>query len=160
MTAHTPGPWTRKFGSDIYAGASPTETGRLLFVAQPTNGFTEELEEAWANARLAAAAPVMLEALELAEATLERLAPGGSRATAGTRDVLRAAIAKSKGVTMLQVLTFMTKDKAYQLADQLNSEGDPGTSYRPEERGPDRYVVGVWDTGTPGEDSPFLVGYL
>ncbi len=46
----TPTPWTRRFGADIYAGASPSEAGRLLFEAKPTNGTREELEEAWANA--------------------------------------------------------------------------------------------------------------
>lgn len=37
-------------------------------------------------------------ALLLAEATLERLAPGGSRATKGTRDVLAAAIMAGRAV--------------------------------------------------------------
>lgn len=46
------------------------------------------------QARLMAAAPDLAEALELAEATLQRLAPDGSRATQGTRDVIAAALAK------------------------------------------------------------------
>lgn len=41
----------------------------------------------------------LLDALRIAEATLERLAPGGSRATQGTRDVIRAALAKAEGTT-------------------------------------------------------------
>jgi len=39
----------------------------------------------------------LLNALKIAEATLDRLAPGGTRATQGTRDVIDAAIAKAEG---------------------------------------------------------------
>ncbi len=39
----------------------------------------------------------LLNALEIAEATLDRIAPDGSRATQGTRDIIRSALAKAKG---------------------------------------------------------------
>jgi len=63
-----------------------------------------ENREAWPINVLAMAASVekfrrenadLLEALELAEATIQRLAPDGSRATQGTLDVIRAAIKKA-----------------------------------------------------------------
>lgn len=57
-------------------------------------GWTAEHEAA---KNLANAAPELLEALKLAEATLERLAPAGFKATQGTRDVISAAIAKAEG---------------------------------------------------------------
>lgn len=51
-----------------------------------------------ANARLLAAAPDLLEALRLALATIERLKPPQAfDSTQGTRDVIRAAIAKATG---------------------------------------------------------------
>jgi len=57
-------------------------------------------EEAEANAALIVKAvnchEKLVEALELAEATLQRLAPNGARATQGTRDVIRAALAEGE----------------------------------------------------------------
>ena len=63
MSTHTPGPWTRKFGSNVYQGCGHSTAGRLICVTEPTNGTAEDLEEAWANANLIAAAPDLLEAL-------------------------------------------------------------------------------------------------
>jgi hypothetical protein len=51
-------------------------------------------EEHQANIQLMLAAPDLLNALRIAEATLQRLAPDGSRATQGTRDVISNLIAK------------------------------------------------------------------
>lgn len=48
--------------------------------------------------RLNKAAPEMLEALELAEATIERVNPKVHNSCGGTLEVIRAAIAKAKGV--------------------------------------------------------------
>lgn len=44
-------------------------------------------------------APELLNALEIAEATIERLAPGGSRATQGTRDVITEAVSIARRAT-------------------------------------------------------------
>ena len=52
-------------------------------------------DESPGAAQALAAVPDLLEALELAEATIQRLAPDGSRATQGTRDVIRAAYLKA-----------------------------------------------------------------
>ena len=88
---HTPGPW-RAVGTDVFA---PSKR-----VAQCDDRLDIHFRgEALANARLFAAAPDLLEAAELAEATIERL-QGGARAFSsanGTLDVLRAAIARAKG---------------------------------------------------------------
>ena len=56
-------------------------------------------DETISNARLIAAAPELLEALELALATLERVKPDSLPfdSTKGTKDFARAAIAKAKG---------------------------------------------------------------
>lgn len=65
MTAtHTPGPWTRKFGQHIYQGKGPFDTQRLIATGMPTNGTREELDVAFANAKLIAAAPDLLGALK------------------------------------------------------------------------------------------------
>jgi hypothetical protein len=52
-----------------------------------------------ANAQLFCSSPDLLEALEMAIATIERLKPSGEifDSTKGTKDVCRAAIAKAKG---------------------------------------------------------------
>jgi hypothetical protein len=65
----------------------------MIRIGAPTDNRPEVI----ANAYLVAAAPDLLNALELAEATLQRLAPNGDRATQGTRDVITAAIRKARG---------------------------------------------------------------
>ncbi len=88
----TPGPW--RVGvlrhCDVFVNT------RQVVASCPRSREVPDGERE-ANARLIAAAPELLAALELAEATLQRLAPNGSRATQGTRDVARAAIEKAKG---------------------------------------------------------------
>lgn len=88
---HTPGYW--------HIGMCP---GPIVYgpKGEQVADLTAELlpkEENTANARLIASAPELLEALQLAEATLQRLAPDGSRATCGTRDVIHATILKATG---------------------------------------------------------------
>ncbi len=103
---HTPGPWRAE---ETYQGMLTDKFKDFPFSINGADGFQPCLVlgdgklnagTAAANARLIAAAPALLAALEIAEATLQRLAPDGSRATQGTRDVITAALAKAKGVTL------------------------------------------------------------
>lgn len=63
-TKHTLGPWTRGYGNYVYQGEKPFEHGPLIATCYPLNGSAKELEEAFANAQLVAAAPALLTALE------------------------------------------------------------------------------------------------
>lgn len=86
-TNHTPGPWKKVFINGHWHIAR--EDGRVE-VAKVSAYKTREVSDA--NAALIESAPDLLSALELAEATIQRLAPDGSRATQGTRDVISAAL--------------------------------------------------------------------
>ena len=95
VVAHTPGPWhTGGTGGLIVFDASGYATAN----ATVFHGRNEDGESA-ANARLIAAAPELLEALELAVATIERLGVqrGPFKSGQGTLDVALAAIAKARG---------------------------------------------------------------
>ncbi len=87
---HTPGPWAPEDAVDnrvaVYA-----RNRCVCLVGDQGDPVVD------ADARLIAAAPELLAALEIAEATLNRLAPDGSRATQGTRDIICAAITKARG---------------------------------------------------------------
>ena len=100
-TQHTPGPW-RVAGPCLTNPASfniRNQQGSLLFISG--NGWHDvpmSPIEAKANAALIAAAPDLLQALELCLVTLERVKPSRSHdSTQGTRDICRAAIAKATG---------------------------------------------------------------
>ena len=97
---HTSGPWQ----PDI-CPATQNERNIWIMVeddkgARPiarTIGLKGQEAEFHANAHLIAAAPDLLEAAELAEATIERLAGLYMTGSAqGTLDALRAAIARAK----------------------------------------------------------------
>ena len=98
MNAHTPGPWLTQ-ASDVY-----NEAGQVVCDPHP-NDYQIRAgagripgSEREANARLIAAAPEMLNALELALATIERLKPSKPYdSTQGTRDVINAAITRATG---------------------------------------------------------------
>lgn len=93
-TPYTAGPWfTLDTGLDVYSEYQPDPDylprRRHIAAAITTCQFDQE---ARANAALIAAAPELLNALILAEATIERLqrhAPGTAN---GTLDVIRNAI--------------------------------------------------------------------
>ena len=92
-TKHTPGPWHRNIPparkyTTIFAGRN-THVARLAVDDLTTD---TELE---ANANLIAAAPDLLEALELAEAIIERFKL--PEMLEGSADVIRVAIAKARG---------------------------------------------------------------
>lgn len=64
---HTPGPWNRGYGNFVYQGErNPEPTGqRLIAVCEPTSKTREDWDETFANAKLIAAAPELLVALQL-----------------------------------------------------------------------------------------------
>jgi hypothetical protein len=101
---HTPGPWRAQPLEGPGHWQIINESCLQLAMARHwPNGqglnIPECREETDANARLIAAAPELLAALELALATIERLRPSsrGFDSTRGTKDVVCAAIAKVKG---------------------------------------------------------------
>lgn len=100
QSGHTPGPW--HCGEHRHLDKVANIAGGVrIFMAGVGSALAYSMgcpvSETEANAHLIAAAPDLLAALEIAEATLQRLAPDGSRATQGTRDVIAKAIAQAKG---------------------------------------------------------------
>ncbi|AMG89622.1 hypothetical protein B9G72_17220 [Bordetella bronchiseptica] len=98
MTKHTPGPWAIRY--DYVVQARSFDDGRLVPVAQPY-GVNGDGSDLFANARLIAAAPNLLEALEAEEEWRGREAAGEidpewdyETMVAAKR---RAAISKAKG---------------------------------------------------------------
>lgn len=103
--AHTPGPWT----------AHLSATRKTLCVTAPDAWVCGELhnresmsdDEAWANARLIAAAPELLEALRAAESAMayvttvvgQHLDPAEGADLTARRMAARAAIAKATGAS-------------------------------------------------------------
>jgi hypothetical protein len=97
-TAHTPGPWhaeCRDGDMRIIAVEDDQRIARINEDMIDANDMPSYSSEAHANARLIAAAPEMLNALELALVTIRRLAKTDS--ANGTMDVVRAAITKATG---------------------------------------------------------------
>lgn len=95
MSAHTPGPWERRWTHTSY-GERTEETGRIVHQRLGTICHLVMADDVDANARLIAAAPDLLEALEQMVASapphpVEH--PSMSNAWA----VARAAIAKARG---------------------------------------------------------------
>lgn len=89
-TKHTPGKWTT---INLYIW---TEAGDSLIAC--VAGPRDEDPESLANAKLIAAAPELLEALQVAQATIERLHQKHSNRCAcinGTLDVIKKAITKA-----------------------------------------------------------------
>lgn len=89
---HTPGPWFNPADSVSVFDGRGKERHKICDAAW----VTINVKDARANARLIAAAPELLNALQLAQATIERLhrhAPGSAK---GTLDVITAAIAKAE----------------------------------------------------------------
>jgi hypothetical protein len=65
MIKHTPGPWTRGYGNYVYRDDVGQKDGKsLIATCMPLNVTRAELETAFANARLIAAAPELLAALQ------------------------------------------------------------------------------------------------
>jgi hypothetical protein len=97
--SHTPGPWAiEKDSKDIvkvraYATVATCTTAGL-WDSKRTQVISPE--ECMANARLIAAAPELLEALEFALAALEDVF-GKNKVDVGAINTARAAIAKARG---------------------------------------------------------------
>ena len=106
MTKHTPGPWMVE--SDGKEDATVTAFTAVhhnpVYICRVYGEGVlaragDSTEERAANAALIAAAPDLLAALEMAVATIERIAPkhGPFSSVDGTLSVARAAIAKAEG---------------------------------------------------------------
>lgn len=93
MSPHTPGPWeAREWSIHAPTSVGTVVNGQFQLVAECSGTGARDLqtEIESANARLIAAAPEMLEALEGALDVLSAVMPGSHR-------TIRAAIAKAKG---------------------------------------------------------------
>lgn len=85
----TPGPWKLSEDEMKVFQTSNVYNSEGHTITLGSSALTQLQRKA--NARAVAAIPALLEALELADTTLQRIAPDGSRATKGTRDVITAA---------------------------------------------------------------------
>ena len=104
MTKHTPGPWT-VHGSDnatphvMRAGALDIRDLDKLICAMPAE--ISQSFNSWANARLIAAAPELLAALELAKRVLPEdalaICPDANDTITGIGDIIDDAILKATG---------------------------------------------------------------
>jgi len=88
---HTPGPWSVV---ELTPNTVQTPSGRISVNWNATHDDGKRLNEAEANARLIAAAPELLDALELALEIIEATGPGSYPVA---EEQIRAAIAKAKG---------------------------------------------------------------
>lgn len=87
-TKHTPGPWNFEQVEGDYVHVITNEDGVLAEAFSETVGHIQAV----ANARLMCAAPMLLEALTLAKATIERLQRHAPNTAKGTIDVIELAI--------------------------------------------------------------------
>lgn len=90
MSKHTPGPWQNDCG--LVYGREPKNMSSPSFDIFDASEWPGDVDEAQANARLIAAAPELLEALELAESIVAAMLGGGRELVQ-----IRAAIAKARG---------------------------------------------------------------
>jgi hypothetical protein len=93
MSKHTPGPW-RASNATVYAPNqnAPRQMIPIKIESGWLDGAWESDDEAHANARLIAAAPEMLEALELIDGY-----DGDAIPVSQVRETVRAALAKARG---------------------------------------------------------------
>lgn len=91
---HTPGPWNRGYGQNVYQGehADPTGRQRLIATCEPSSRTEADWEETWANATLIAAAPALLEAAKRAAYLMAELPGHLEPQTTAARQALVDAI--------------------------------------------------------------------
>lgn len=100
MNKHTPGPWNRGIAQFVYQGErwDPNGRQRLIATCEPSTRTQSDWEETWANARLIAAAPDLLQAIQ---DLLTMPDFDGTQPTSETRRnakrAARAAISKATG---------------------------------------------------------------
>lgn len=96
MSKPTPGPWTRGWGNFVYQGEgfNARNTGRHIATCEPSSRTQKDWDQVFANARLIAAAPDLLEALQTLTSMAESFA-GELHAKHPDVVTARAAIAKA-----------------------------------------------------------------
>lgn len=96
MRNHTPGPWLR----DKYGTVLTPSGDRVTFrsVTITCSGTDERIAEAEANTTLAAAAPDLLEALEMIVAEADSYTARTGKPVYNWLDQARAAISKARGI--------------------------------------------------------------
>lgn len=64
--SHTPGPWNRGYGNHVFQGepGHGYPSGRLIAICEPSTRTKADWDQVWANAKLIAAAPELLQALK------------------------------------------------------------------------------------------------
>ena len=93
---HTPGPWVISANNPFLIRAGDSETGRHIAQAGPANYHPSfAIDEP--NARLIAAAPELLEALEELRDLMQGVIEGDYAPDSFTLQVADAAIAKARG---------------------------------------------------------------
>jgi len=100
MSGYTKGPWTTG-PAFVVKAVTKDDLSRTVtnWVAECPKSGVKPIEEAYANARLIAAAPDMHEALKVAEIASEELCQGQDPANEcwNTLRMIRAALAKAEG---------------------------------------------------------------
>jgi hypothetical protein len=102
MTQHTPAPWRVAFGNRLEIHGPKDEIGWPKSIVYNAGLCTDE--EAQANARLIAAAPELLQALDDLESLVSGWLSDANSSSRGIPAIItaRAAIAKARGVAVVE----------------------------------------------------------
>lgn len=93
-TKHTPGPWKIDDSGSMIETEHPVNLrGEYEHICDFRPDLAGNINEA--NARLIAASPTLYDALEMAQATIERLQRHAPGSADGTLDVIRKALTKA-----------------------------------------------------------------
>lgn len=119
-TKHTPGPWAFDDDGDVYSTRFEDCRGGGNLICLAPEGWEDSMSYWPANARLIAAAPDMIHALQLADAALS----GANMNMKVIETKVRAAIAKALG----KPATDAPRDKIPtddEMPEQFGGTGDP-----------------------------------